>query len=352
MVVVGGRVAGCLTASLFARIGLDVLVVDRASFPSPTLSTHFFRGDFFIRVLDLAGALDDVLALGARPLVCEYDYDGGEPVGAVGPPQDPGAAGYCLSVRRESLDATLQATAARFGVRVCERLQATAVVFDGDRAVGVELADGSTVQAALVVGADGRRSMVARSVGALDLERRQGMRALYYRYVSEMTGPSGQPPDGAEFSRLGDELAYVFPSDGGLSCVAVSVNLDEYSRVRRDAEVRFDELLRRHLGLWARYAQGIRQGRLFGSGPEPDYVRQAAGPGWALVGDSGIHQDPWSGAGMDSAAVSARLLVESYAAADGSDDWIATYQTDRDSLVVPWFHDTVAGAADLAAAFE
>ena len=40
VIVVGARVAGAATAMLLARSGLKVLVVDRARFPSDTLSTH------------------------------------------------------------------------------------------------------------------------------------------------------------------------------------------------------------------------------------------------------------------------------------------------------------------------
>ena len=40
VVVVGGRVAGSATAMLLARLGHDVVVVDQASFPSDTVSTH------------------------------------------------------------------------------------------------------------------------------------------------------------------------------------------------------------------------------------------------------------------------------------------------------------------------
>ena len=40
VVVVGARCAGAATAMLLADAGHDVLVVDRASFPSDTVSTH------------------------------------------------------------------------------------------------------------------------------------------------------------------------------------------------------------------------------------------------------------------------------------------------------------------------
>lgn len=286
--VVGGRIAGALSAILFAQAGARVVVVDRARFPSPTLSTHFFRGDGLVRVLAAAGVLDDVLGLGPPPLVREYAY-----------------------------------------------------------------LDGSVIRAGLVVGADGRRSTVARDVQAADHERHGGKRALYYRYVADMPGPVGGPPDGPEFSLRGDELVYVFPSDAGLTCVAVSVNLDEYDRMRHAAADRFDELLSRHCGVWDRYHASTPRGRLFGTGPQDDFVRQAAGPGWALVGDAGIHQDPWSGMGMDTAGVSAALLVEQVAAAGGpggSDAWVAAYERSRE-VVLPAFHSTLAGAADLSGLF-
>ena len=210
------------------------------------------------------------------------------------------------------------------------------------------LADGSSVAAGLVVGADGRRSTVARLVRAEDRERSVGQRALYYRYVRGFPGVHDGEPDGPEFSLLGDELAYVFPSDAGLTCLALSINLDEYQRLRHDPSQRFDELMRGHHGLWDRYVSAERVDRLFGSGPQDDWVRTAAGPGWALVGDSGLHQDPWSGAGMDCAGVSAALLVDSYCSAGGSDSWIQDYQRSRDDRMLEIFHDTVAGAADLS----
>ena len=141
-----------------------------------------------------------------------------------------------------------------------------------------------------------------------------------------MPGPSGAAPDGPEFSGLGDELAYVFPSDAGLSCVAISVNLDEYERLRHDVQRGSADCSQRHHGLWDRYAASRPQGRVLGSGPMPDYVRQAAGEGWALVGDAGMHQDPWTGLGMDSAAIAAEALVDTYVARADSTSWADAYE--------------------------
>ena len=88
---------------------------------------------------------------------------------------------------------------------------------------------------------------------------------------------------------------------------------------------------------------------MLGSGPMPDYVRQAAGEGWALVGDAGMHQDPWTGLGMDSAAIAAEALVDTYTARAGATAWADTYERRRDEQLIDGFHETVAGAADLSA---
>jgi glycine/D-amino acid oxidase-like deaminating enzyme len=64
--VIGARVAGSSTAMLLARKGLDVLVLDRASFPSDTLSTHQVQVPGVAR-LHRWGLLDKVIASGAPP---------------------------------------------------------------------------------------------------------------------------------------------------------------------------------------------------------------------------------------------------------------------------------------------
>jgi menaquinone-9 beta-reductase len=113
VLVVGGRVAGSILATVLATEGHEVVVVDRARFPSPTVSTHFFRGAWGVAGLRHVGVLDDVLALDPPKLVCQYDHVEGRRAPALNPPQEPGDVGFCLSVRREPLDDILMRRAAR-----------------------------------------------------------------------------------------------------------------------------------------------------------------------------------------------------------------------------------------------
>ena len=352
VIVVGARVAGSTLAALLGDAGVSVLLLDRARFPSTTPSTHFFRGAGMVGVLRRLGVLEAVLALGCPPLTRQFDYEDGAPEGVEGPPQEPGDVGYCLSVRRAPLDSILLERArAAETVEVIERARVRELVWDGDRVAGVALADGRSAHAALVVGADGRHSLVAKQVNPGVAHAAPPLRALYYRYVAGFPGPGGDPPDAAEFSLLGDEIAYVFPSDAGLTCVAVSVNVETFGWLRRDLEPRWDERLARHRGLSARVAAATPAGRLAGCGPEHSYVRVPYGPGWALVGDAAMHQDPWSGLGMDSAGVHATFL------ADAIVDWLrgsadertalAGYHQRRDAHGLAGYHETVRYAADL-----
>ena len=352
VIVVGARVAGSTLASLLGESGVSVLLLDRARFPSTTASTHFFRGAGLVAVLERLGVLGAVLALGCPRLTHELNYDAGGPSATEGPPQDPGDVGYCLSVRRETLDFILVERARAAGsVDVVEGTNASDLLWDRDRAVGVEIAGGRRAYAALVVGADGRHSLVAKRVNPTLEYEAPPQRALFYRYVSHFPGPSGDAPEAAEFSLLGDEIAYVFPSDAGLTCVAISVNLETFQWLRRDLQPRHTELLARHLGLATRVGLAGADGRVVGCGPERSYVRVPYGPGWALVGDAGLHQDPWSGLGMDMAGVHATLLADAIIEwLHGSTDEqtaMATYHERRNAHALEAYHETVRGAADL-----
>lgn len=316
--IVGARVAGATVAAFLGDAGYRVLLVDRASFPSPALSTHFFRGAGFVSILHDLGVLNTVLALGAPRLIRQYRYVDGAATYTTEPPQEPGEIGFCLSVRRLALDdVVIRRAQASPSVELVERTRVTELMWEGDRVVGVHLAcpDGRrTVRARIVIGADGRHSGTARGVAAQNEYWDEPARALYYCYVRGFAPREGEVPDGPEFSLRGDELAYVFPSEEGITCLALSLNLTEYRSLgstRESRALRFAALLDKHRGLAPRWHASTLEGGWFGTAPEPNYVRIPYGFGWALVGDASLHQDPWKGFGMDCAGVHAQMLAES-----------------------------------------
>jgi len=361
--IIGARVAGATVAAFLGDAGYRVLLADRAIFPSPALSTHFFRGAGFVSVLHDLAVLDDALALGAPRLVRQYRYVDGAATYQTEPPQDPGEMGFCLSIRRRALDDLMvRRAAASQSVALLQRTRVTDLDWEGGRVVGARLAgpDGQrTVRARMVIGADGRHSSIARAVEAPNRCWDSGTRALYYCYVREFAAREGDLPDGPEFSLLGDELAYVFPSEAGLTCLALSINLQEYNSLgptRESRTGRLATLLDRHAGIAPRWHAAVMEGGWLGTGPEPNYVRTPYGPGWALVGDASLHQDPWTGFGMDSAGVHARALAESLISwwwgEMGEDEALDAYRRRRDEHGLERYRISVGFARDLRKLME
>lgn len=352
--IVGARIGGSVLAAFLGDAGHRVLLVDRARFPSDTISTHFFRGAGLAGVLGELGLLEDVDRIGAPRLERQYHYsDGGtEPV--VDEPQTPGTLGYNLSVRRIALDELLVRRATRSAsVELREGTVVTGLVRSNGRVEGIRIGD-EAVRARWVIAADGHASLVARLLEPPTQEQHDAIRALYFVYVTGFAGPDGgAEPDGPEFSFLGDELAYVFPSDAGITCIALSVSLAAFPELRSGGLDAFRDHLRLHRGVWPRFEASSIVGRLLGRGPQRNTVRVPAGPGWALVGDSGMHQDPWTGEGMDSASRSARALAvildDHLRGRIGAQEVTSRYHAARDEQGLADFHDTVENGRDLRA---
>src|SRR5499427_778928 len=135
VVVVGGRVAGAATAMLLARLGHDVVVVDQASFPSDTISTHSIARSGVVQ-LQRWGLLDAVLGSGA-PAIRKVTFHAlGESVSRTVRPK----AGVDLVVapRRYVLDTILAAAAGQAGAAVRTGVTVTGLRRDGDgRVAGI-----------------------------------------------------------------------------------------------------------------------------------------------------------------------------------------------------------------------
>ncbi len=341
VVVVGGRIAGCLTAIKLAACGVSVRLLESRDFPSDTLSTHFFRGDGLVRSLDEVGVLDEVLATGAPPLTCEYFSVDGSPF-EQGPPQEPGSAGYCLSVRRSTLDAILARRAATTGVDLQTRTKVVDIVTRDGVCAGVTDERGTEHCAQVVVGADGRRSIIARLVRAADEERHRPARAMYYRYATGWRSPDAVGP---EFALDGNTFSYVFPSDAAVACLAVSIPVADYELSHGDAAGQLVQVFRRNPQTADRIDDVEWAGGAYTGMPADSVWRGAAGPGWVLVGDAGTAQDPWAGVGMDTAARQAEAFVEAFTAAP--DDWHSSYAGLRRERTYSDFAETTRLATDL-----
>jgi flavin-dependent dehydrogenase len=349
VVIVGGRVAGSATAMLLARLGHDVVVVDQASFPSDTVSTHSIARSGVVQ-LRRWGLLDEVLDSGA-PAIRQVTFNA---AGEATSRTIKARAGvdFLVAPRRYVLDTLLAGAAERAGAEVRPGVTVTGLRRDGrGRVVGVSGHDraGAPVElgARCVVGADGLRSRVAELVGAaLDRVGPAGGAGQYAYYA-------GIPWSGFEFFVAERSFAGVFPTHHGQACIWVCSPSADAKAVRRRTGSRveaFDQLLERSAPpLAERLGQARRTSPVQGMLRQPNQLRQAFGPGWALVGDAGYYRDAVTAYGISDAFRDAELLAAALDQALGGEaeetTALAAYQRQRDQALEEIFELTCRLAA-------
>jgi flavin-dependent dehydrogenase len=352
VVIVGARCAGASLAMLLARGGCSVLGVDRAAFGSDTVSTHFLWPRTTALIAKW-GLLDRLAATGC-PAIEQVIADYGS-VAIKGRPSAVDGTPTMYCPRRTVLDPLLVDAARAAGAEMRDETTFRALLWDGERVAGVRLQDKDgalvEVQAQLVVGADGLWSAVGRAVGAASDIEHETLTCGYYAYWA------GVPTEGVEFYvRQGSDIL-VFPTHDGLSCIWAGRSRGAWDAYRADVEGTYRAILAQAPGLSRRVDRAERATAFRGTSKLPNFYRQSAGPGWALVGDAAYHRDPLTGMGIGDALLGADLLAEAVIGglAVGSvrlDEHLAGYQAAFRERTLPVFDYTVkaAGLGDPAAA--
>jgi 2-polyprenyl-6-methoxyphenol hydroxylase-like FAD-dependent oxidoreductase len=336
VVVVGTRCAGAATAMLLAQQGFDVVAVDRARFPSDTLSTHSLARGGVVQ-LQRWGLLDEVLASGAPP-IREVSFHVGDEVIRKQVKESAGVD-HLLAPRRHLLDDILLRAAEAAGADVRTGITVTDVQRDGaGRVTGVagRDADGSPVdiRARFVIGADGLRSQVARAVGAPITDERHRNGSCSYTYVA------GLDFTGTEFHVADGGFVGLFPTHCGEANVWISTPEQRATQLRGggDRNRAFRDLAVELAPAFGERLDAARQtAPVRGFPGMPNHLRRPVGPGWALVGDASYFRDAITGHGMTDAFRDAEHLARTLGAVlRGEVDEataMAAYHVRRDELV-------------------
>lgn len=160
IVIVGGGPAGATTAALLAKAGRDVLLLERDTFPRDKLCGEFLSGD--ARAWLAKSGAEGIVADGATIRAARFSSNGRTAEIALP------IAGIGLS--RRSLDAALFEHAARCGAEVRAGVEVDAIERDADRFV--VHAGEDRFEAALVIGAHGRRARIDKQLERPFAERR------------------------------------------------------------------------------------------------------------------------------------------------------------------------------------
>lgn len=336
-IVVGARCAGSPTAMLLARKGYRVLLVDKAAFPSDTISTHYLHPPGVER-LRAWGVLD---ALTATKLPRIRSININIMGGSFSPPAPPGGPpeieAYCP--RRTVLDKLLVDAAVAAGVELRERFSVKELVFNGDTVVGVRgaAAGGAPVteRAKVVIGADGMRSTVAKAVQAPAYNTKPSLTFGYYSYWS------GVPLRGAELYLFEGGGVLCFPTHNDLACIAAGGPVEQFHEFRKNIEGNFFKILEHTPDVAERARAGKREEPFRGTADQPNFFRRPYGPGWALVGDAGYHRDFVTGLGITDAFRDAEYLAqaldEGFSGARPFDEALAQYEEKRNKIAEPLY---------------
>ena len=343
VIVVGARCAGASLGMLLARAGHRVALVDRASFPSDTMSTHFLWQRGADR-LQAWGLLDSLQQRGCVP-IRTITFDVG-PVRLRGTGPSVGGVSDTYCPRRTVLDALLVKAATESGAELVDGFVVDGLVWSEGRVVGVEGhqrgSAKTTLRAPVVVGADGLHSTVAKATGTRSYQEHSAVTGVLYSYWSGLSGL------GASFHARPDRLILVWPTNDDLTCIYVAWPHKDFRQVRKNVEPEFRAALDLVPGLREAVASGRREERFVGTDDLPNLYRTSAGPGWALAGDAGHHKDPSTGMGMSDTFASAELLAEAiHGGLVGErpiDGALSDYQNKRDALTANGYALTLSTA--------
>src|SRR5712691_2312044 len=344
VIVVGCRVAGAATAMLLARAGLRVLAVDRASFPSDTLSTHQLQVPGVAR-LKRWGVLDSLIAAGT-PATRKVSFSfAGSIVRGRMPAVDGVDALY--SPRRTILDNALVNAAGQAGVEVRQRFVVERLLFDGLRVTGVAGREKGgvpvTERASLIIGADGKHSLVAAAVAAKVKFERGALTAASYTYWD------GIELGGGEMYGLDGAAVGAWPTNDRLAMVYVARPLATFKASHDERVADYTNTIDRCGDLGARARSSRMAERVRSTIDVPNHIRRSFGAGWALAGDAGAVMDPITGQGMADALRDAEFLAEAAVAGLGGsvplEHALGRYERRRDAALRPMLRMTLRLAA-------
>lgn len=360
-IIIGGRCAGASTAMLLARKGHKVLVVDRSTFPSDVISTHFLwpHGTSY---LNRWGLLDRVLAQTPSHTEVHLVNDGIPLVGDI-PLEllrqyfqqlhgdETGVVQRYASVRRRVLDKILVDAAAEAGAEVREEFVVEELISEGDRVVGIRgrTRQGTRVEerARIVIGADGRNSFVARTLKLPKYDERLKCTFAYWGYFS------GFNLEVAHLHRRGRLGMAVVPTNFGQNMTLVWGPSEWADAFRRDVAGNFQRALdfvSPEIGELVR-TRGHREERLYGTLDQAAFLRPLYGRGWVLVGDAECFKDQCTATGMTHAFRDAELASTALdgwlSGRQGLDEALKLYESRRRSQSAAAYYDYVCTLAEM-----
>jgi 2-polyprenyl-6-methoxyphenol hydroxylase-like FAD-dependent oxidoreductase len=305
------------------------------------MSTHFIHPPG-LAALERWGLLDRLAETGMPP-VDTYSFDFG-PVTISGSPQPIDGIGYGYCPRRTVLDKLLVDAAVEAGAELRENFTVDEILASDGAVTGIrghgQGGGEVTDKGRIVIGADGKHSLLVKAVKPEQYNERPSHLAMYYAYWSDLPADSFETKIRAENRRGWACL----PTHDDLTVVPFGWPVDEFQSNRKDIEGNFMQAMELAPEFAERVRGAKRESKFIGSAELPGYVRKPFGAGWALVGDAAYHKNPITAMGINDAFRDAELLTgaidDAFSGRRAYEEGMADYQRVRDNAAMPVYDFT------------
>ncbi|MBU8918313.1 NAD(P)/FAD-dependent oxidoreductase [Bacillus sp. FJAT-29953] len=313
VIITGARCAGSSLAIYLAKEGFQVLLIDRSSFPSDTLSTHTFFNNTTALFREM-GVLEKLLETNAPPVKdIKFQFEDTTIEGKI--PEVLGEEN-CYCIRRTFLDHTLFEHAKSLkGVTVLEGFRVTDIIRQNGAIVGIKGTDSNGLDqefiADIIVGADGRNSTIRRLTDSKQKLRVPAKVGIYYGYFRNFNNDLVPK---FEVHKVKDNTAILFPTNDDLCTVVGIFPLDNKAFIQ-NLKNKPEESLRSLLTegfpnttIGSRLKQATLVEPIKGILGYENFWNTGMGNGWALVGDAVCFKDPSMAQGIHDAVYGAKIL--------------------------------------------
>jgi flavin-dependent dehydrogenase len=320
VVVIGGGPAGSTVSTLLAQHGVRVSLFERDHFPRFHIGESLIPETYW--VLKRLGMLDKMKQ---SPFVKKHSVQFVGQSGRLSEPfyfldHKPHECSQTWQVVRSEFDKMLLDNSREHGVEVHEGVRVLEVLFEGSRAVGVKIVaeDGSTqeVRAQVVVDASGQGTMISGRLGLREWDKSLRKAALW-TYWKGAYRDAGRDEGTTSVLQTQGKTGWFWyiPLHNDVVSVGIVAGFDHLFKNRegKSHEAIYFEEVDRCPEVKRRIATGTRCDEFHIQKEYSFHSKQAAGDGWALVGDAFGFLDPLYSSGVLLALKSGQLAADAIA---------------------------------------